>query len=426
MMSKRRRFATYRRSAPGRGVPGLAVLAPASLLFSFACGLAGPTPVDVQRSEAPSGEADSASFIDGDEPAAPTARPDGELCAVQNIPLREVQRPIDIVLVLDNSVSMARELEAIERSINDNFASVLDQRGADYRVILISRHRTSERRATDTIETAICITQPLSSLETCPAERPGLSERFFHYGFDIESTDALERVVDAFDTPDPLYRFTEVGWSEWLREGSRAIFLIFTDDDSLDNGRDITRRLMERDPEHFGSDIDDPQFVFHSVIGIAEREPAGTAYAPDEPIVSERCLKDGELAPASGRVYQTLSQQTGGLRYPLCALDDYASIFEGIARDGIERSGLSCSFPLPAAPLGKRLDTQRIELLLGEQGGPSAPLARVEGPAACETPGFYVTGEQIELCPLLCDQLASLPTTTVSVQFDCDSFVEVR
>ncbi len=426
MMSMRRRRHGRSRSANEQSVLGPAALAPAFLLFSFACAPAEPTPINVRTSEARDGDVEGArAFIDDDEPL-PSAQPDGELCAVQRIPLREVQRPIDIVLVLDNSVSMSRELDAIERSINENFASVLDQRGADYRVILISRHRTSERRLTDTTETAVCITQPLSSLATCPAQRPGLTDRFFHYGLDIESTDALERVVDAFDTPDPLYGFTEVGWGEWLREGSRPIFLIFTDDDSLDNGRDFTRRLMARDPEHFGSDIDDPQFVFHSVIGIVEREPAGTAYAPEEPIVSERCLKDGELAPASGRVYQTLSLETDGLRYPLCALDDYASIFEGIARDGIERSGLSCSFPLPAAPVGQRLDTQRIELLLGAAGGTSAPLARVDDLGDCENQGFYIIGEQIELCPSLCEALADLPTTTVSVQFDCDSFVDVR
>jgi len=400
-------------------------LAGSSLLLALACAPAQPDRVDVATGGARDGDVAGASFVDDDEPA-PAAQPDGERCAVERLPLREVQRPIDIILILDNSVSMSRELDAIERSINRNFASVLDERGADFRVILFSRHRTSERRLTDDAETAVCITQPLSSLESCPAQRPGVNDRFLHYGIDIESTDALERVVDAFDTPDPLFKFTDVGWGEWLREGSRAIFLIFTDDESLANGRDFTRRLMSRDPEHFGTDVDAPQFVFHSVIGIVEREPAGTAYAPDEPVVTERCLKEGELAPASGRVYQALSLQTGGLRYPLCALDDYGAIFEGIAQDGLERSGLACSFPLPAAPAGKRLDTQRIDLLLGEAGGASAPLARVESVDDCVERAFYIAGDQIELCPSLCDQLVDLPTTTVSMQFDCESFVEVR
>jgi hypothetical protein len=391
----------------------------------FACAPAQPERVDVSTGGGRDGDLDDArSFVDEDE--APSAPVDAELCAAQRIPLREVQRPIDIVLVLDNSVSMALELDAVERSINRNFASILDARGADYRVILLSRHRTAPRRQTDEAQTAICITEPLSSLATCPAPSPGLSDRFFHYGVDINSTDALDLVVETFDAPDPLYHFTDVGWGEWLREGSRPIFLLFTDDESLFNGRDFTRRLMSRAPEHFGTDIERPDFVFHSIIGVAEREPAGTAYAPSEPLVTERCEKNGETAPSTGPTYQELSRQTGGLRYPLCALDDYGAIFEGIALDGLERSGLACSFPLPAAPPGKRLDTQRIQLVRGESAGESAPIARVDTLGACQADAFYVDGDQIELCPALCDQLADLPSTTVSVLFDCQSFVDVR
>jgi hypothetical protein len=399
---------------------GLAVIQ-----LPFACAPAQPERVDVGRNGGADGDVENArEFVDDESAAA--APIDAELCAVQRIPLREVQRPIDIILVLDNSVSMALELDAVERSINSNFASVLDERGSDYRVILLSRHRSAARRQTGDAQTAICITQPLSSLEACPAQSPGLTERFFHYDIEINSTDALSLIVQTLDTPDPLYRVAEGGWGEWLREGSRAIFLLFTDDDSLDNGRDFTRRLMSRAPEHFGTDVDQPQFVFHSIIGVAEREPAGTAYAPDEPLVADRCEKNGEVAPSAGPVYQELSRLTGGLRYPLCALDDYGAIFEGIALDGLERSGLACTFPLPAAPAGKRLDTQRIELVRGDVTGENARITRVEGLDACQSNAFYVEGEQIELCPALCDQLAELPTTTVSVEFDCDSFVEVR
>jgi hypothetical protein len=404
---------------------GFLLLASSAVLLLLACAPAEPERVDVTRNGGRGSDADEAREFVDDEAAA-GAPVDAELCAVQRIPLREVQRPIDIILVLDNSVSMALELDAVERSINRNFASVLDERGSDYRVIVLSRHRTAARQQSDEAQTAICITQPLSSLEACPAGRPGPTERFFHYDIEINSTDALNLIVETFDTPDPLYGASAGGWSEWLRDGSRAIFLLFTDDNALDNGRDFRRRLMSRAPEHFGTDVDRPQFVFHSIIGVAEREPAGTAYAPDEPLVTERCEKNGEVAPSTGPVYQELSRLTGGLRYPLCALDDYGAIFEGIAFDGLERSGLACSFPLPAAPAGKRLDTQRIALVRGDVADQDARIDRVEAVDACQANAFYVDGEQIELCPELCDQLAELPTTTVSVEFDCDSFVDVR
>jgi hypothetical protein len=364
------------------------------------------------------------SFLDGE--AAPRAAGDPESCgSVQQIPLRSGRRPLDVILVLDNSVSMALELDAVERSINGNFASILDESGADYRIILISRHRTAARNQTDSAKTAICVAAPLSSLGACPAQSPGPTARFFHYDIGIDSTDSLSRIVETFDAPEP-YHATELGWREWLREGSRKVFLEFTDDDSLDSGREFVRRLTALAPESFGTDVDRPDFVFHSIIGVAEREPAGTAYGPDEPLVLDRCAKNGGLAPSSGQTYQTLSRISGGLRYPLCALGDYGAIFEDIARDGIRRSGVACSFGVPAAPAGKRLDTQRIQLVRGYGGAGGTPLARVDALDACQSDAFYIDGDQIEFCPALCDELAGAPSTTVSVEFDCDSFVDVR
>lgn len=425
-MSMIHRRATRPGSSQLARVPRVSALVAASLCSLCACGSGEPERVSVRQTarEDVGADDDGPGTLLGDE-AAPSA-PDGELCAVQRIPLREVPRPIDVILVLDNSVSMALELDAVERSINRNFASVLEARGVDYRVILLSRHRTAERASDDAARTAICITQPLSALERCPAPRPGQTDRFHHYSIDIDSTDSLSRIIDTLGAPDPSYGVTEVGWREWLREGSRKVFLEVSDDDSLDNGRDFTRRLMSRAPEHFGTDVDRPEFVFHSIVGVAEREPAGTAYAPEEPIVRERCAKNGRPVASSGPEYQALSRVTGGLRYPLCALDDYAAIFEGIARDGVRLSGLACSLPLPPAPAGKILDTRRIELSSATSGEGGAPLERVESPSDCSANAFYVDGNQIELCPGLCDALADARDTTVSVEFDCSSYLDVR
>jgi hypothetical protein len=407
-----------------------ALVCPPLFVLSSACGSAeqarddlgfGAEPRAADAVEEPD---EPGSFLEDDALPRPLGDPEG--CAVQHIPLRSTRRSIDIIVVLDNSVSMALELDAVERSINRNFASVLDEKGADYRVILLSRHRNAARHQSESAETAICITQPLSALDTCPAQRPGLTPRFFHYAVDIDSTDSLARIIETLDEPDPLYHATEVGWREWLRAGSRKIFLEFSDDDSLDNGRDFTRRLMSRAPEHFGTDVDRPDFVFHSIIGVAERAPAGTAYEPDEPLVTDRCAKNGGLAPSSGQTYQGLSRASGGLRYPLCALDDYGAIFEDIARDGVRRSGLACSFDVPNAPAGKRLDTERIQLMRGYAGDDGAALVRVDTLDGCHADAFYIEDDRSELCPDLCEQLTDVPSSTVSAEFDCSSYVDLR
>jgi hypothetical protein len=292
-------------------------------------------------------------------------------------------------------------------------------------VIVISRHRTADRSETDAARTAVCITAPLSALEDCPAGSPGVNGRFFHYAIDIDSTDSLTRLLETYATPDPLYRLTTVGWSEWLRPDSRKVFLEFTDDDALLSARDFLERLTQLGPEHFGDNPNRPTFAFHSVVGVAARESAA-AYTPDEPIVSERCRVEERLAPSSGHTYQTLSRLTGGLRYPLCTLDSYDQIFESVARDSVTRSGLGCSFPVPVAPAGQRLDLERIVLEERGVGARTSRLAKVDTRGDCAPDGYYVEAGSIELCPQLCDALGALPASTLDAVFDCTAYLEPR
>jgi hypothetical protein len=62
----------------------------------------------------------------------------------------------------------------------------------------------------------------------------------------------------------------------------------------------------------------------------------------------------------------------------------------------------------------------------GYSGNDGTALARVEALDACQADAFYIEGDQIELCPALCEQLADVPSSTVSVEFDCSSYLEVR
>ena len=368
-------------------------------------------------------EPEAQRFIDSEPPVA---APSGDGCTTSRVVLRETRRPIDIILVLDNSVSMAGEFDAVERNINAHFASILEASGADYRVILISRHRSAERARSDEAKTAICITQPLSTLEDCPAAAPGLSGRFFQYSAEIDSHDSLSRLLESYDQPDPLYRVATTGWSAWLRAGARKIFLELTDDDAFTGAEEFLAELTARAPEHFGPSPSQPSFVFHSIIGIAERDPADAAYRPDEPIVLDRCTNADRLAPSAGRTYQMLSRLTGGLRYPLCHLENYDAIFESIAEDSLDRSGLGCSFPAPAPPAGKRLDLARLQLGLSGGTGERAVLTAVADPGACEDQGFYIQGARIVLCPGACAGLLDRPAVTLSAVFDCNAFIDVR
>src|SRR5450432_2437007 len=73
----------------------------------------------------------------------------GDACVITSATATLIKEPVDIILVLDNSGSMADELQAVEDNINQNFATILQQSGVDYRVILISRHRRDVRAASE-------------------------------------------------------------------------------------------------------------------------------------------------------------------------------------------------------------------------------------------------------------------------------------
>ena len=46
---------------------------------------------------------------------------------------------------------------ADDQNINVNFASILNNAGVDYRVILLSRHRVEDRSASESASTSICV-----------------------------------------------------------------------------------------------------------------------------------------------------------------------------------------------------------------------------------------------------------------------------
>ena len=119
-----------------------------------------------------------------------------DTCGTQSVTGTLTTEPVDIIVILDNSGSMHQEMGAVEANINVNFAQVLDTGGVDYRVILLSRHRTGVRTTGETqANTSICVSAPLSGLATCPSEDPVFSERFYQYNLKVESTDSFDKAL---------------------------------------------------------------------------------------------------------------------------------------------------------------------------------------------------------------------------------------
>lgn len=375
-----------------------------------------------------------------------------DACVVDQTQAEVVEQPVDIILLLDNSGSMKEELLAVEQNINVNFASILIESGVDYRVILISRHRNDVRtppppNACDEFEetapdTSICVTQPLSGLAACDtAEQPVFSERFFQFNTKVESDDSFDIALDTYSLPiasdheedaDEDELLAPAGWSAWLRPGAKKVFLELTDDNEDMSADAFVQQLQALEPKNFGSDPQNPDFVFHSIVGLAEKSTRTDPYLPNEEIQTALCddsCTDPEVdAPVTtaGETYQELSRRTGGLRFPICEFDAYDVVFRTIANN-VVTSSIACDFPIPAAPPGLELDLNKVAIqYTPSAGGAAIQFGQAPDFGACQSNAFYIAENRLNLCPDACTTIRNDPRAAVSVLFTCESTIIIQ
>jgi hypothetical protein len=345
--------------------------------------------------------------------------------------LRET-RAVDVIFVIDNSGSMSNEIAGVEANINDNFARIVDQTGADYRVIMLSHHGSSQSQQ-------ICIKAPLSgtSCNPIPTE-PANGPRFFHYDQDVQSTDSWCWVLDTFDRPDQ-HNLARTGWQAWLRPSALKVFVEVTDDgigcssrtlrgsftdprsmdpvaDAIALAKAFNDALLLLSPAQFGTK-QKPNYVWHSVIGVKANTPAELPWSPTDAFQTGIC----NSASNAGGGYQMLSTSSGGLRYPVCEGNGFETIFRAIAREVVQGAGIDCRFPIPAAPVGKFVDKSSITVAYSAQGTqPPERLARVE-PSACGERAFVIEEQQVVLCDQACARVRLDKSAKLQVVYGCGS-----
>jgi|GEM_PF-1094598 len=362
-----------------------------------------------------------------------TGGPPGDQCAVAQAEATLTKEPVDIILVLDNSGSMAQELQAVEDNINVNFASILATSDVDYRVILLSRHRKDVRAASGESSTSICVSSPLSGLATCPGPAPVNAARFFHYNEKIESHDSLESILLFYNRADTRSGLTKVGYHEWLRVGAKKVFLELTDDDEggPDDAQSYTvesffAALVKLDPAQFGADPAKPNIVWHSIIGLAEKPTPSDAYQPTEAVQPGKCTGNADKISSAGPIYQEMSRRTGGLRFPLCQFGAYDVVFHRIAEDVVTKAQVACDFPLPEAPPKQTLELDKIAVSYGTAQGLPAQLKQAKTSADCQADAFYIENSRVYLCGEACDAVKATVGAAVQVLFTCESQIIVK
>jgi hypothetical protein len=358
-------------------------------------------------------------------------------CAAQSAAATLEKKPVDIIIVVDNSGSMTEEIEGVQNNITKNFAQILDQSGLDYRVILIGNHGSAANGQ------SICIEAPLSGIpaggcSSPPAEAVDNPGKFYHYDDEINSVNAWCKLLTNFSLPDDSGAAGKVpnGWQTWLREDSFKAFIVLTDDHALctyngvnfdDNDNAASGQtsaaafdsaLLALSPLHFGT-AEARNYKFYSIVAMDYNTPMNAPWLPADPIVTAEC----PTAYAPGTGYQALSILTDSLRFPLCDTTSYDVVFKAIADGVIAGSKVACDFPVPAPPMGQAVDLDTVQVQYTPTGmGAPTNLKKVADLASCAPDSFYldVATKQVYLCPDTCVVVQKDDKAKIDVLFACE------
>ncbi len=365
-------------------------------------------------------------------------------CAQQSEEATLVSQPVDIVFIIDNSGSMAAEIEEVEEQINANFATIIDAAmpAVDYRVIMLSDFGASSSRR-------ICVAAPLGGIpdadmdghcDTIPSQ-PVNTAKFFHHSVNIGSHDALCKFINNFATADE-YNLQPSGFGSVLRDNAFKFIVVITDDgvscstgsatytdsNQVAQGDTVAQQwdsaVLALSPVHFGADTMNRRYSFWSIVALAPymptgMKPYGDPHPPDAtvaPSITGECTPGAE-DPGTG--YQSLSIMTGGYRYPTCGLD-YTDIFTLMAQGVIAGAQVPCEFDIPDPGMGQTIDLDTIEVKYSSMGTPVGTFTQVPTSADCTPTSFYIDMNKIVLCPDACTTVQTDPDAKIDIAYGCE------
>ncbi len=318
-----------------------------------------------------------------DAPPSDTPPVDAVCGAVESAAV-EVRRPIDAIVLPDESASMGVARAAVANAMETTFRTTMEGAGIDYRVIWNGT-------------TALPMLEASGRLTRNPI---GLGS-----GDDAMFKPAL----DTYDT-----------WRPALRDDALKVFVHFTDATS-GSGASITgytgtfdEVLVAREPAVWGTP-GDYRFVYHTFVGLTPNTPSTEPYEASDPLVSGSC--SGSFVNPTA--LQEMARRTGGLRFPLCLSDGFDAVFRRIAESAIERASVSCELLLPEPPEGMTLDLATLAVRYGSASATEV-LLRATDAASCSDAGFLLEEDRVVLCPDACARIEADPAATLTLLTGCD------
>jgi hypothetical protein len=322
-----------------------------------------------------------------DAPVSDAPLPDAALdavCAATEARAVEIRRPIDAIVLPDESPSMGVARDAVRDAMETTFRIAMEDAAIDYQVIWNG-------------------TTPLPMLEA--------SGRLVRNPIGLGSGDdaMFKPALDSYDDEHLVE-----GALVTHDRGARAARGVGEVDEDLERVLAQRRPPRAREPALWGT-AGDYRFVYHGFVGLTPNTPASAPYAPTDPLVTGSC--SGSFA--NPRALQEMAIRTGGLRYPLCDAPGFDAVFRAIAKAAIERAAVSCALELPEPPMGMTLDLATLAVRY-ESGGASEVLLRAADAGACNDASFLLEADRVVLCPAACVRIEADPAAVLTLLTGCD------
>jgi hypothetical protein len=302
-------------------------------------------------------------------------------------------QPADIIIAVDNSGSMDEEIVFVREQLNAFSQQIVDS-GIDVRIILISAPIDPTMRDVMSIfdeddqDNGICIDAPLGS-GACPAD--GNAPGYLHVPTEVASHDALNLFISTYPQ-----------WQSQLRPSATKTFVVVTDD----NAEDAPNNSAAAFTAAVGG-LDAMLFAEWSFSGIY-------------------CFSDCPEAAEIGAVYAELVAQTQGVGGDLC-LQDFAPVFDELAKSVIGASSIDCEWAIPEAPQGQTFEIGRVNVQYTASGaGAPQTIFHVPSLNECAAQGgwFYndnANPTRLIVCPSTCNLFKDDANAKLDVLFGCET-----
>lgn len=310
----------------------------------------------------------------------------------QGLPVKQS----DLIIVLDNSGSMADEIGQVRDNLN-GLAAALSDSDVESHVVMISA-------ALDTTAwLGVCIPAPLGS-GSCPDDHnpPG----YFHvteHVLDSEPPIVTDIFVQSTALLDHLmYSFSQ--YRHVLRDGVSKNIVVITDHDSV-LGAEYFTAWMDRQREFRAN-----RWRLHAVV-----------------CLDDSCAEPGVWAGRRvGTVYRDLAEQTGGVAVQITG-SSFGQIFDMLASDIVDSATpLPCDWGIPTAPDGRTLDPDQVNVRFTGPDGSEQTILGLREASDCELTGggwYYDDPQQptrIAVCEQTCRVIALQTEAKVEIEFGCE------